>query len=221
MARLAAGFAAGFFAQALWPGLFRPVGGRRTRTVMAVLSGPIPQPAHLLLKLEGIIGQSPWVAPTPAPQLFQALMDRVGGVHRIVMGKGICPSPEHEPRCLGGADSGASVRWFGPRESNWLPGNRCPGNGPVAQRSPASRSDGGNVVASRRRSVGQSGKDVVGQQALGPKAIAETDCCWQPTTSPERFAQLTTNPQIAGSTLPGGRAKEQQARSTPAQLFTK
>jgi hypothetical protein len=44
MARLAPGFAAGLFAQALGLGLFRTVGGRGPRTVAAILGGGVPQP---------------------------------------------------------------------------------------------------------------------------------------------------------------------------------
>jgi hypothetical protein len=57
MVGLAAGFAPRFASQALGFGPLAPVGGRRTRTIAAILGSGVLQPSHFSLELEGVIHQ--------------------------------------------------------------------------------------------------------------------------------------------------------------------
>ena len=75
MARLTAGAASGLAAQTFWLGGFRPVGGRRAGTVVAVLRGRVAQPRHFLLQRHGVVHQLPQVGLTPIPELRPTLND--------------------------------------------------------------------------------------------------------------------------------------------------
>src|SRR5664279_4015147 len=91
VARLTAGWASGLSAQTLGLGRFRPVRGRRARTVAAVLSGGVAQTTHLLLQLPGVVHQFVQVSLAPIPELRPALNDRVLGAHRSLKDRGKCP----------------------------------------------------------------------------------------------------------------------------------
>jgi len=57
VAGLTAGGAPGLFAQALGLGFFRPVRGRRARTVAAILGSRVPQAANLPRQRQGVVDQ--------------------------------------------------------------------------------------------------------------------------------------------------------------------
>src|SRR6202142_1532777 len=129
------------------------------RTVTAVLSGRISQSVHLGLEVEGVTGHSARIGLAPAPQLFQAFIHRGVGVHGNLRDKDKCPSRERGPDCPGGADSGGSARWFGPRESSWLLGSRRRKIGPVAQSSLTRKGHGGSGFANRHRAAAESAQE--------------------------------------------------------------
>ncbi len=188
---LAAPRASGWAAQTLGPGLLA-VGGRRARTVGAILCGGLAPSPDFGLELESILGQPGRVGPRPVLQLGQAFICRGAHGHLNSRDRGKYPSREHGPGYHGGADSGGFGLSFGRRESSWPPGSKCPGIGPAARTFPASQPDGGSVPANRRRCVARSGKEY-GWPILAPapKARAESGCYWRSAVTLGLVARLT------------------------------